>query len=319
MHFARFFVGCDKRAKKICRNAPAAAADTRRGPGDCLPKNILAAEYGSEPSRQREREFHRHIEIGRAIQFVQGQPDLRFQRAQNFGSKIEKCGDGQNGDRQREQRIVMNECEPAEHGGVFTEAERDIRKWFRGRVAGQARGRFCCVRDQTRSASEQRYDDCEGRARVTQHLNREQGAANRTDHGVNCVPGGIDPGNFVGDKFEKIKDAGDNDNRRMAEYFERLIGRRERDPVEMNRQTGRENREVEVDPRQRSKAERDAEKAELFHPEIICASASMSRGFNPRHPERPGRSWCLSNAEHPRRVAGSLAVFAARDDSALLE
>jgi len=35
---------------------------------------------------------------------------------------------------------------------------------------------------------------------------------NRADHGVDGVRGGVNPGNFVGEKFQKIKNARDGDD-----------------------------------------------------------------------------------------------------------
>ena len=86
---------------------------------------------------------------------------------------------------------------------------------------------------------------------------------------MNGIPRGIDPRNFVGEEFEKIENAGDRNNRRMAQDFERLIGRRERDPVEMDGQSSDENGEIEVDAGQASQAERDCKEIEPFHGGII--------------------------------------------------
>ena len=104
---------------------------------------------------------------------------------------------------------------------------------------------------------------------MAENLNREQSAANRANHGVNGIPRGVDPWNFVGEEFEEIEYTGDRNNRRVAQDFERLIGRRERDPVEMDGQSGDENGEIEVDPGQASQAERDGKKVEPFHGGII--------------------------------------------------
>ena len=104
---------------------------------------------------------------------------------------------------------------------------------------------------------------------MAEYLNREQSAANRANHGVNGIPRGVDPRNFVGEEFEKIEDTGDRNNRRVTQDFERLIGRRERDPVEMDGQSGDENGEIEVDAGQASQAERDCKEIEPFHGRII--------------------------------------------------
>src|SRR5207248_11455983 len=64
------------------------------------------------------------------------------------------------------------------------------------------------------------------------HLDREQSAADRTDNRVDGVPGGIEPRNLVGEKFEEIKNAGNDDDPGLAENFERLEIRREDDPID---------------------------------------------------------------------------------------
>ena len=47
---------------------------------------------------------------------------------------------------------------------------------------------------------------------MAEDLNREQRAADRPNDGVDGVPGGIDPRNFVGEKFQEIEDAGNGDD-----------------------------------------------------------------------------------------------------------
>ena len=100
---------------------------------------------------------------------------------------------------------------------------------------------------------------------MPEHLKRKQCAANRADHRVDGVPGGVNPGNFVGEKFQKIKNARDGDDHGMAQRFERLISRREGDPVEMDGETGDENGEVEINASETSQAESDAEEMKFFH------------------------------------------------------
>src|SRR5215510_15463029 len=112
---------------------------------------------------------------------------------------------------------------------------------------------------------------------MTEHLNREQSAADRANHGVDCVPDGIHPWNFVGEKFEKIQNARNADDPRVAEDFEGLILRRQCDPVEMNGEPSGKNSEVKIDARQRSEAESDSEKIELLHRRNIDTNRSMSR------------------------------------------
>ena len=104
---------------------------------------------------------------------------------------------------------------------------------------------------------------------MAEHLNGEQGAADRTYDGVDSIPSGVDPRNFVREKFEEIKDSRDGNNHGIAEHFERLVSRSERDPVEMNREAGGKNGQVKINAGETSEAERDTEKVELFHDEIM--------------------------------------------------
>src|SRR5205814_10109988 len=97
---------------------------------------------------------------------------------------------------------------------------------------------------------------------MTEHLNCEQSAADRANHGVHRVPDGIHPWNLVREKFEKIENTGDADDPGIAQDFERLILRHQRDPVEMDRQPSGKDSEVKIDTGQRSETERDREEIE---------------------------------------------------------
>ncbi len=82
---------------------------------------------------------------------------------------------------------------------------------------------------------------------------------------------------FCPQKFEEIKNASDRNNHRIPKHFERLIGRRERDPMEMNGEAGGENRQVKIDAGEAGQAERDGKKVKLFHVRNIGAAESLSR------------------------------------------
>src|SRR3989442_7770496 len=103
---------------------------------------------------------------------------------------------------------------------------------------------------------------------MTEHLNCEQSAADRANHGVHRVPDGIHPWNLVGEKFEKIENTGDADDPGIAQDFERLILLRQRDPVEMDSQPTCKDSEVKVNTGQRSETERNRDEIELFHRRI---------------------------------------------------
>ena len=159
-------------------------------------------------------------------------------------------------------------------------AESDIRKWFRRTVRDEARRRFGRVGDEAGAAGQQNQEHVEGRSGMAEHLNREERAADRPDDGVNGVPGRIDPRDFVREKFEEIENARDRDDPGMAEDFERLIVRREDDPVLVYRQAGDEDGEVKIDPGETGQAERNAQKVESFHAEISGALRDCHARFS---------------------------------------
>ena len=83
---------------------------------------------------------------------------------------------------------------------------------------------------------------------------RKQSAAYRPNESVHGVPGRVEPWNFIGKKFQGIENAGDCDDPRIPENPERLILRRQSDPVEMDREPGNENRKIKIDAGERGQA-----------------------------------------------------------------
>src|SRR5438552_2309806 len=70
------------------------------------------------------------------------------------------------------------------------------------------------------------------------------------------------------EKFAEIENASDRDDPRVTEHFERLILRRQSDPVKMDCKSSNENREVKIDAGERSETEGDSEQVQLFHGEL---------------------------------------------------
>ena len=159
----------------------------------------------------------------------------------------------------------MDKGEPADHGGIFGQAQPDVRERLWGSVGHEAGRGFGGVRHETGAAGYENHEHVECRARLAQHTDGEERAPDRTDDGMNAVPGGIDPWNFVGEKFENVKRARDPDNQRVAEHLERMIGGREDNPVLMNCGTGGENRQIKINACKAGETERDPEQLELVH------------------------------------------------------
>src|SRR2546421_11948977 len=114
---------------------------------------------------------------------------------------------------------------------------------------------------------------------MPEYLDGEQGAADRPDNGMDGVPGGIHPRNFVRKKFQEIENAGDRNDPRMPENFERLVIGRERDPMEMNGEARNENGEVKIDTREAGEPERDAQEVESVHGRNIRPALRLSSAF----------------------------------------
>ena len=89
---------------------------------------------------------------------------------------------------------------------------------------------------------------------------------------MNSIPCRIDPRNLVGEELQEIENTRDNNDRGLTKYFERMVSRRKRDPMEMNGEATDEDREVKIDSGQAGEAECDSEKVKLFHREIIGAA-----------------------------------------------
>ena len=88
---------------------------------------------------------------------------------------------------------------------------------------------------------------------------------------MNGIPDRIHPWDFIGEKFEQIQSTRDANDPCVAEDFEGLILRRERDPVKIDRKPRRKNCEIKIDAGERGQTERDTEEVEPFHEESICA------------------------------------------------
>jgi hypothetical protein len=94
---------------------------------------------------------------------------------------------------------------------------------------------------------------------MSEHLDGEKRASDWSNDGMDSVPDGINPGNFIREKLEEKKNTGDDNDDWLAQDSERLILRGKNDPVEMNGKAGGENGEVKIESRQTRKSERDAQ------------------------------------------------------------
>jgi hypothetical protein len=82
---------------------------------------------------------------------------------------------------------------------------------------------------------------------------------------VDGIPGGIDPREFVGEKFHGEKNTRDGEDQRVGQHFEALVFGGEIDPVEADGEAGEKNGEIEIESGQRGEADGDTEELEDFH------------------------------------------------------
>ena len=218
---------------------------------------------------------------------MESEPDFRFHRAENFRREIKERHDGDDENGKRQHRVVMDERESAENRDILGNGQADIGRRFWRTVGSESGGSFGRVSDETGGTAEQDDEHVDDRRMMSENLKGDQRATDRADDGVNCVPRGVDPGNFVGEKLEQIQNAGDDDDPGLAENFERLVARRERDPMEMDREASNENGEIKIDAGEAGEAERDGDGVESIHGGIsdpvhachvqTCASAATER------------------------------------------
>src|SRR4029077_891747 len=98
---------------------------------------------------------------------------------------------------------------------------------------------------------------------MTEHLDCEQGAADRANDGVDRVPDRIYPRNFICEEFEEIENTSDRDDPRVTEDLERLVLWRQSDPVKMDCKSGDKNGQVKIDTRKRRETESHGEEIEF--------------------------------------------------------
>src|SRR5215217_790313 len=125
---------------------------------------------------------------------------------------------------------------------------------------------------------------------MPKHLDCQQRAADWANDGVHGVPDRIYPWNFVRKKFHEIENTGNADDPRISEDFERLIVRRQANPVKVDGQSSDENRQVKIDAGKRGETETDCEEIEAFHDKNIVTAdvlscPSSTRNSDIREPE----------------------------------
>src|SRR5258708_20312274 len=90
----------------------------------------------------------------------------------------------------------------------------------RGDIHGGAGAGFCAVRSECDAAGEEGRGPAPGLGGSGRGAECKQGRCRWTNKGVDGLPDGIDVGEFVGEKFHDVKNAGDGENKGMGEDLE---------------------------------------------------------------------------------------------------
>jgi hypothetical protein len=113
------------------------------------------------------------------------------------------------------------------------------------------------VTDERAAAAEDESDHLPRRIGAVDERERQQRAAERADDAVDAVPDAVDPRDLVGQKLGERTDCGDAHDPGVRQYLQRLQMFGQRQPAEMHRDAGCQDREVETPARQQADAARD--------------------------------------------------------------
>jgi hypothetical protein len=120
----------------------------------------------------------------------------------------EESGDDGGGEKR------MGGGEPGEPDGenVFAEAEGPVGEGFGAGIDGGAGGGFRAVGGEGDASGEKSGGPVPVRSGGAESAEGEQSGGGRADESVHGIPEGVEPGNFVGEEFDKIESDGNGEN-----------------------------------------------------------------------------------------------------------
>ena len=100
---------------------------------------------------------------------------------------------------------------------------------------------------------------------MSKDLDGKKCASDWPNNGMDSVPNRINPRNLIGEKLEQEENSRNDNDGWLAKNAQRLVLRRQNNPMEVNSEAGREDGQVKVEARQTSKSERDTQEIKPFH------------------------------------------------------
>jgi hypothetical protein len=202
---------------------------------------------------------------GGEAEFAIEEPEGAFDTAEQFWGEVDDEGEEGEADGSEDEGCLPHEDGAGDDADVFGGADDDIGNGFGGGIDGEAGAGFGGVGDEGGAAGEEGDDDLHGGVEFAEDADGEEAAAYRSNEGVDGIPKGIDPGNFVGKKFEDKEETGSDEDGIISEDGEigKFIGKGEE--VEADGEPGDEGGEVEVDAGEGGEAEGDGEGIEDVH------------------------------------------------------
>lgn len=156
-------------------------------------------------------------------QFVPGELPGGEGGAENFWESEptdeQDGGEGGEGD----DGVEQDEDDAGGDEGVFCEAEGDVGGGGGRLVGEEACGGFDGVGGEGGDTGEQGHEDLQVKGDVAHDLQSDKDAAERANEGVDYVPQGIEPGDFIGDELHQAHDACNGEHDGVSEGVEQLI------------------------------------------------------------------------------------------------
>src|SRR5207248_11293361 len=122
---------------------------------------------------------------------------------------------------------------------------------------------------------------------MSENLEGEKRAPDWSNDGMDSVPDRINPGNFICEKFEQKKNAGNNHDAWLAQDRERLILWGKNDPVEMNGKASGENRQVKISPARQASPSATLRRFNLSTRNYRCAETIVTCELQSRSNDEP--------------------------------
>src|ERR1700737_3587793 len=171
----------------------------------------------------------------------------------------------------------MDRGHPGEPDGesVLPQTEQPIAEGLGASVDSGAGAGLCAVGSKSDAAGKKRGTPPPLRRSCDRSAISEKRGGGRTDQRVDGVPDGVDVGNFVGEKFNRIESERDSENPRMRENLE---GSRQMEDAVPLKKAKRRDGGVEIHAGRKSGAEcetKGLQRVHILHGNSACESEGV--------------------------------------------